>query len=55
VGYELLRRSLTSLAEGGAAKASLTVTTGNVHAVELYERVGFETLRRFPAFVWEGF
>jgi ribosomal protein S18 acetylase RimI-like enzyme len=55
VGYELLRRSLVSLAEGGAAKASLTVTTANAHAVELYERVGFETLRRFPAFVWEGF
>jgi len=55
VGYELLRRSLASLAEAGAAKASLTVTTGNAHAVELYERVGFETLRRFPAFVWEGF
>ncbi|HEY1204595.1 MAG: GNAT family N-acetyltransferase [Bryobacteraceae bacterium] len=55
VGYELLRRSLASLAEGGAAKASLTVTTGNEHAVGLYERVGFETLRRFPAFVWEGF
>jgi ribosomal protein S18 acetylase RimI-like enzyme len=54
-GYELLRRSLISLAEAGAAKASLTVTTANVHAIELYERVGFETLRRFPAFVWEGF
>ncbi len=55
VGYELLRRSLVSLAEAGAAKASLTVTTANAHAIELYERVGFETLRRFPAFVWEGF
>jgi ribosomal protein S18 acetylase RimI-like enzyme len=55
VGYELLRRSLASLAEGGAQRASLTVTTANVHAVELYERVGFETQRRFPAFVWEGF
>lgn len=54
-GYELLRRSLVSLAEADAAKASLTVTTANVHAIELYERVGFETLRRFPAFVWEGF
>ncbi len=54
-GYELLRRSLTSLAEAGAARASLTVTTANVPAVNLYERVGFETLRRFPAFVWEGF
>jgi len=54
-GYELLRRSLASLAEAGAIKASLTVTSANVRAVELYEKVGFETLRRFPAFVWEGF
>ncbi len=55
VGYELLRRSLAALAEAGAVKASLTVTSANAHAVELYERVGFETVRRFPAFVWEGF
>jgi ribosomal protein S18 acetylase RimI-like enzyme len=55
VGYELLRRSLVSLAEAGATSASLTVTAANEHAVQLYERVGFEILRRFPAFVWEGF
>lgn len=55
VGYELLRRSLMGLAEGGASRASLTVTTANAQAVELYERIGFRTLRRFPAFVWEGF
>jgi ribosomal protein S18 acetylase RimI-like enzyme len=54
-GYELLRRSLTSLAEAGAATASLTVTTANENAVALYESVGFETQHRFPAFVWEGF
>jgi len=51
----LLRRSLTALAEAGASRASLTVTSANHHAVELYESVGFETVRRFPAFVWEGF
>jgi ribosomal protein S18 acetylase RimI-like enzyme len=33
----------------------LTVTAANEDAVELYERVGFETIRRFSAFVWEGF
>ena len=54
-GYELLRRSLVSLADAGAARASLTVTSANGNAVALYESVGFETLRRFPAFVWEGF
>ncbi len=55
VGYELLRRSLVSLAESGARSASLTVTSANDNAVALYESVGFETLRRFPAFVWDGF
>ncbi len=55
VGYEMLRRSLVSLAQAGATKASLTVTAANANAVALYERVGFKILRRFPAFVWEGF
>ncbi|MGD0014348.1 MAG: GNAT family N-acetyltransferase [Bryobacteraceae bacterium] len=55
VGYELLRRSLESLAETGARRVSLTVTTANENAVRLYENVGFRTLHHFPAFVWEGF
>jgi ribosomal protein S18 acetylase RimI-like enzyme len=55
VGYELLRRSLVTLAEAGAQSASLTVTASNDSAVRLYERVGFDTVRQFPAFVWEGF
>ncbi|MGD0773125.1 MAG: GNAT family N-acetyltransferase [Candidatus Solibacter sp.] len=55
IGHELLRQSLTTLREMGCTSASLTVTTANEDAVKLYERVGFETIRRFPAFVWEGF
>jgi ribosomal protein S18 acetylase RimI-like enzyme len=55
VGYELLRRSLESLAEAGARKVSLTVTAANENAVRLYQSMGFEILKRFPAFVWEGF
>ncbi len=55
VGYELLRRSLDALAECGCTAASLTVTASNTGAVELYERMGFRTLRRFSAYVWEGF
>ena len=35
--------------------ASLTVTAANADAVALYERVGFETIRRFSAYVWDGF
>jgi len=55
VGFELLRCSLRSLAAAGSQTATLTVTASNDTAVRLYERVGFETLRQFSAFVWEGF
>lgn len=55
IGYELLRRSLQSLAMAGCRSATLTVTASNAAAVRLYERVGFKTLRQFSAFVWEGF
>ncbi len=55
VGYELLRRSLESLADAGARTVSLTVTAANENAVRLYQSVGFEIRKRFPAFVWEGF
>jgi ribosomal protein S18 acetylase RimI-like enzyme len=55
IGYELLRQSLTVLREAGCISASLTVTAANDEAVSLYERVGVGTVRRFSAFVWEGF
>jgi ribosomal protein S18 acetylase RimI-like enzyme len=55
IGHELLRQSLTALREVGCRAASLTVTAANEDAVSLYERVGFRTVRRFNAFVWEGF
>ena len=55
LGYELLRQSLVGLHKAGCRSATLTVTSANRDAVALYERVGFETIRRFRAFVWEGF
>lgn len=55
VGYELLRRSMSALAEYGCRSASLTVTSSNTGAIELYERVGFRTADRFAAYVWDGF
>jgi ribosomal protein S18 acetylase RimI-like enzyme len=55
VGYELLRQSLLSLREMGCTSASLTVTAANEDAVALYESVGFQTIRRFSAYVWSGF
>ena len=55
VGYELVRRSLESLARSGCRKASLTVTAANTGAILLYERMGFHRTRSFYAYVWEGF
>ncbi len=54
VGYELLRRSLVSLAEHGCRKVSLTVTASNLEAIRLYQNVGFFTRRNFAAMVWEA-
>jgi GNAT superfamily N-acetyltransferase len=53
LGYELLRSSLVALAEHGCRTVSLTVTTSNTSAVQLYERMGFENRRDFAAYVWE--
>ncbi len=55
IGHELLRQSLLRLRDAGCGSASLTVTAANHDAVSLYERVGFQTVRRFLACVWEGF
>jgi ribosomal protein S18 acetylase RimI-like enzyme len=52
-GYELMRRSLASLAEGGATEASLTVTASNERAVRLYEHFGFRAVYEFEALVWD--
>ncbi len=55
LGYELMRQSLGLLRKNGCRRVSLTVTTANRSAMHLYLRLGFRSLRRFPAFVWEGF
>jgi ribosomal protein S18 acetylase RimI-like enzyme len=55
IGYELLRQSLLALGAAGCRKTSLTVTASNRAAIRLYEDVGFVTVRKFPAYVWEGF
>lgn len=33
---------------------SLTVTSVNTHAVELYEHLGFSTVKEFAAGVWQA-
>ena len=54
-GYEMLRRSMAALASHGCRKTSLTVTASNQEAIQLYQRMGFRAMRRFAAYVWEGF
>ncbi len=53
LGYELLRRSLVTLAAHGCHKVSLTVTSSNAEAAQLYRRMGFVNRREFAAYVWE--
>lgn len=53
LGYELMRRSLVALAAHGCRSVSLTVTSSNTNAVQLYERMGFTHKRDFAAYVWE--
>jgi ribosomal protein S18 acetylase RimI-like enzyme len=55
VGHLLLRHSLLALQQAGCRTVSLTVTASNADAIALYERVGFRTVRKFGAYVWEGF
>jgi ribosomal protein S18 acetylase RimI-like enzyme len=55
VGYELLRNALNTLRDAGCTRTSLTVTASNTNAIQLYQRMGFRSRRRFAAYVWEGF
>jgi ribosomal protein S18 acetylase RimI-like enzyme len=55
VGYELLRRCLLTMFEWGSKRVSLTVTSSNTRAIEMYQRMGFRILRQFSACVWDGF
>ncbi len=55
VGYEMIRQSLLLLRLRGCKRVTLTVTSSNRKAMQLYERLGFRSLRHFQAFVWESF
>jgi len=55
MGYEMVRQSLLLLRLNGCKRVSLTVTSSNRAALQLYLRMGFRSLRRFPAYVWQGF
>jgi ribosomal protein S18 acetylase RimI-like enzyme len=54
IGEALLAATAANLRQRAFSLLSLTVTQANTRAVELYQRLGFETKRAFDAFVWEG-
>lgn len=54
LGIALLAATTCSLRERHYRAISLTVTQANDRAIALYERIGYESVRVFDAFVWEG-
>lgn len=54
IGVALLKAAMNNLHQRNFSQLSLTVTQANEQAIHLYRRFGFETLKVFDAFVWEG-
>jgi ribosomal protein S18 acetylase RimI-like enzyme len=54
LGEAMLAASSRNLRGRGLQFVSLTVTEANDRAIALYKRIGFESVRVFDAFVWEG-
>ncbi len=54
LGKALLASSTRNLRERAFRSISLTVTEANDRAIDLYKRIGFQSVRVFDAFVWEG-
>lgn len=54
LGHALLMQCAGELVRRGGAAVSLTVTEANAPARRLYDELGFRTLHRFDAMVWDG-
>jgi ribosomal protein S18 acetylase RimI-like enzyme len=54
IGESLVGLCTQELRDRNFSALSLTVTEANSKAVDLYNRIGFITRRRFDAFVWES-
>jgi ribosomal protein S18 acetylase RimI-like enzyme len=54
IGRQLMERSIEVLRQRNYESLSLTVTASNRRAVELYERLGFRTIKTFAAGVWKA-
>lgn len=53
IGRLLMEQSIQSLLRRGFKLLSLTVTAANSGAVQLYENLGFRTIKSFAAGVWQ--
>ena len=54
IGESLMAATMAELRRRRFSSLSLTVTEANHRAVDLYKRLGFDVIRIFDAFVWEG-
>jgi len=54
IGRQLMEHSIHALRRRNYDSLSLTVTSVNKRAVELYERLGFRTVKTFAAGVWQA-
>jgi len=53
LGKRLIAATIAALRERGYTALSLTVTSSNLNAVGLYEKIGFTTIKKFTAGVWQ--
>jgi ribosomal protein S18 acetylase RimI-like enzyme len=53
LGKRLIGATIAALRERGYTALSLTVTSSNLNAVGLYEKIGFATIKKFTAGVWQ--
>jgi ribosomal protein S18 acetylase RimI-like enzyme len=54
IGRQLMEASIRVLRDRGYESLSLTVTSVNKQAVQLYEHLGFRTIKTFAAGVWQA-
>jgi len=54
IGRQMMEHSIQALRRRHYDSLSLTVTAINKHAVDLYEHLGFRTLKTFAAGVWQA-
>lgn len=53
LGRRLMQATIAAIAAKGFRALTLTVSSANLPAVKLYERLGFRTVRTFSAAVWQ--